>query len=121
MLNEQAQIEIKEAIGAHGAWKHRLRTAAMNKETNLPVHDICRDDKCRFGKWLATVPQDVTNAHHLKKIKQLHSEFHTIAGGIARQIAAGDSAGAMTALNASDFTGKSRDLTLALNEWKRSK
>jgi Chemoreceptor zinc-binding domain len=110
--------EISEAIRAHGAWKHRLRSAAMKKETDLPVQDICRDDKCRFGKWLATVTPDNKNEHHVSKVRSLHSDFHKNAGAVAQKIADGDSTRALADLEGATFAAKSQELTAALMEWK---
>ncbi|MFC4213898.1 CZB domain-containing protein [Pseudophaeobacter arcticus] len=112
--------EISEAIRAHGAWKYRLRTAAMKNETNLPVQDICRDDKCRFGKWLADISPNERNRERVNKIKTLHGDFHKNAGQVAQTIADGNSAEALAALDGSTFNKKSKELTAALMEWKVS-
>jgi hypothetical protein len=118
MSDAKTREEINEAIGAHGAWKLRLRTAAQRNERDLPVQDICRDDKCRFGKWLMTVSPNPRNQSHLEKVRRLHAEFHQAAGDIARQIASGDGAAALGALDGPGFDGKSRELKAALTHWK---
>ena len=110
--------EISEAIRAHGAWKHRLRTVAMKNETNLPVQDICRDDKCRFGKWLHSVGSNERNRERVNTIKALHGKFHQNAGKIAQEISDGKSAVALAALDGKAFNDTSQELTSALMSWK---
>ena len=118
MSDDVFREEISEAIRAHGAWKHRLRSAAMKNETTLPVQDICRDDKCRFGKWLAGVSPSERNRNYLNKIKTLHSDFHKNAGMVAQKIADGNSTVALVALEGGAFHDKSQELTAALMDWK---
>lgn len=118
MTDAEFSKEISEAVRAHGAWKHRLLAAALKKEADIPVQDICRDDKCHFGKWLETIPSCERNRHHLDKVRNLHTEFHQNAGRIAQAIADGKTDEAMAALNSPGFDGKSRDLSAALMDWK---
>lgn len=118
MSDDGFREEITEAIRAHGAWKHRLRSAAMNNETDLPVQDICRDDRCRFGKWLAGVAPTERSRARLETVKALHSDFHKNAGMVAQKIADGNTAVAIAALDSEIYNAKSQQLTAALMEWK---
>ncbi len=118
MSDDVFREEISEAIRAHGTWKHRLRSAAMKNETDLPVQDICRDDKCRFGKWLSGVSPNERNRSQLNRIKTLHSNFHNAAGAVAQKIADGNPTMAIAALEGAAYTSKSKELTSALMEWK---
>lgn len=119
-MSDDFREEIMDAIGKHGLWKMRLKTAARNGEKNLPVQDICRDDKCKFGKWLKTVPDDGANSAHLGRTRDLHAEFHTIAGGIAGMINKGDTEGALAALETGAFKDSSGALIKELTNWKRA-
>lgn len=118
MSDDAFRNEISEAIKAHGAWKHRLRSAAANNETNLPVDDICRDDKCRFGKWLNTIQPNERNRRHLSKIRDLHTNFHKQAGKIAQHIAQGNTPIAMAELDGAAYNANSKALASALMDWK---
>ena len=119
MSDEIFREEITEAIKAHGAWKHRLTSAARNGETNLPVQEICRDDKCRFGKWLYTITPNERNRNHLEKVKTLHRDFHSKAGEVAQKIAEGNTPMATAILQSEAYNAKSKELASALMDWKR--
>lgn len=110
--------EISEAIRAHAAWKHRLQMAALNNETDLPVQDICRDDKCRFGQWLAGVIPSQSDRSAFYTIQTLHCDFHKAAGLVAQTIADGNSALALAALEADAYVTSSRELEAALVQWR---
>ena len=115
-MSEAFKGEIVEAIGAHGMWKMRLKTAAKSGERNLPAGDICRDDMCKFGKWLKTVPGD---GPHLGRVRQLHTQFHKAAGDIAGLINSGKADSALTALEGGAFKDSSSALVRELTDWKR--
>ena len=112
--------EINEAIGAHGLWKRRLRTAAETGETSLPVDDICRNDFCKFGKWLKGLPQNAPGAAERRAVNDLHTAFHVEAGRIAGLIAAGEQAAALAALEGGTFDATSEALKLEMMKWRRA-
>lgn len=114
MHHDSFHTEIMEAIGAHGAWKLRLRSAALRKETSLPVADIQVDHKCRFGKWLATFSPDMNERDSVQNVRRLHRDFHLQAGQIAGKIARGDFDAALEYLSGPAFTGVSTRLKQAL-------
>ncbi|WP_162930214.1 CZB domain-containing protein [Pseudophaeobacter sp. EL27] len=118
MTDDAFRGEISEAIRAHAAWKHRLLTAARNNETDLPVQDICRDDKCRFGQWLAGVTPNDRTGSYFNNIKTLHSDFHKAAGLVAQKIADGNPTMAIAALEGAAYTTSSKELEEALAEWQ---
>lgn len=43
---------IKTAIGAHGTWKLRLKTAITFGKTDMDTDKVYRDNCCGFGRWL---------------------------------------------------------------------
>lgn len=110
--------EILEAIGAHGAWKMRLRSAAAQGETDLPVADIRSDDHCRFGKWLKTLSAEVSQTEEARNVAELHRQFHLQAGAVAQKICDGDSQGALKDLADAEFSEATKALTTALTNWK---
>lgn len=113
--------EIDEALKAHGAWRVRLREAALNEEATLPVAKICADDQCRLGKWLAQVdPGAPGAAEHLAQLRSQHTAFHKEAGRIAGMIAKGSFAEALTATDAIGYQMRAADLTHTLNDWRRA-
>src|SRR4030067_3690693 len=44
--------EITKAIGAHGVWKMRLRTAIDSGKADANAADVAKDSVCAFGQWL---------------------------------------------------------------------
>ena len=44
--------EITKAIGAHGVWKMRLRTAIETGKADANAADVAKDNACAFGQWL---------------------------------------------------------------------
>lgn len=119
MSDPAKRKEIREAIGAHGAWKLKLRTAARRGRRDLPVEEICRDDACQFGKWLATKGIGLSKDPHVPAVREMHTRFHAEAGRIAGLIRNGQDDKAMQALaDGSGFIALSFELTDALSDWK---
>lgn len=112
--------EINNAIGAHGAWKLRLKTSIATGRFDDDVHAVSCDDRCAFGKWLhgpgigaetrAGVPYQV--------IRRLHAEFHQSAGAVLSHALKGDK-GHATELLEGDYAQRSDKLSRALVKWKR--
>ena len=46
------QDEITKAVGAHGVWKMRLRTAIDTGKADANAADVAKDNACAFGQWL---------------------------------------------------------------------
>jgi len=93
-------------------------TAARNNETDLPAQDICRDDKCRFGKWQAGVTPNDRSRSYFNNIKTLHGDFHKAAGLVAQKIADGNPTMAIAALEGAAYTTSSNELGAALAAWQ---
>ena len=110
--------EINAAIKAHGAWKGRLRIAALKKDTTLPVADICRDDRCQFGQWLKALPRDTATRPEVVEIRRGHAEFHRMAGEIAKMIRKGETQQALDALAGEAYREVSSGLVRKLTRWK---
>lgn len=111
---------LRKAIGAHGAWKLKLRTAAQIGNRDLPVENIGRDDRCAFGAWLAASQASLGDDPHLPEVKALHARFHREAGRIAGLIRDGQGDRANAALSdESEFGALSQELSRKLAAWKR--
>lgn len=120
---DRTEIEktITEAIGAHGAWKMKLRVAVNSGVLPKPAAAIARDDDCPLGKWLSRVKSEpeMRNSAAFDAVCRCHAEFHAMAGKIARQIEQGDRAGAIALLDDHMFHQSSRALAYAMTRWRR--
>ncbi len=111
--------EINNAIGAHGSWKIKLRTAVNNGKSDQTPEDVKCDDKCVFGKWLSgdTIDSETRSGAPYQVIKRLHAEFHISASEVLRKAITGDKMGAVEILEG-DFTACSEKLVRGLRKWK---
>lgn len=111
---------ISNAIGAHGAWKMRLRKAIATRASDLNPMEVRCDDRCEFGKWLYGADIDAATKAGMpyQVVQRLHAEFHQAAAEVidAATHAQDDLA---AALMEEDFTPKSDKLVRALTKWKR--
>ncbi len=83
---------IQKAIGAHGTWKLKFRTAARTGVRPAPLQTIAAADQCAFARvWKALAPELEGDAG-FAAIRVLHADFHASVGRIAQCIVAGDSA-----------------------------
>lgn len=118
-----ASIEqIDRAIGGHGQWKTRLKSAIRAGQLDTRVETIRVDDECDFGKWLCgrtLTPQDKATTHY-RSVKALHAEFHRTAARVAELAVSGrgPEADEMLAFDG-EFSRISAKLTQAMMEWKK--
>lgn len=120
MPNKATIEQIDSAIGAHGMWKMRLRSAIAKGSGDVSSTIAACDDRCEFGKWLyssaldeatkAGVPYQVT--------RRLHADFHHAAGQVLACIERRDGHGARDVMQG-EFAERSEKLVLALTKWKR--
>ena len=114
--------ELDKAIGAHGMWKARLKSAVDTGKTDAPVETIRQDNQCAFGKWLyGPAPTAADQASdHLKSVKALHAQFHRTAASVAELALRGKKAEAekMMAFGG-EYAAISGKLTQAMMEWKK--
>ena len=120
MSNAEIIDEINVAIGAHGKWKFKLKTAISKGESDVTPEVVKCDDKCVFGKWLygPTIPDDLREGMPYMVVRRLHGEFHQIASAVLQKALAGETDEAQNLLNG-PFDVKSQILTKALTKWKR--
>lgn len=114
--------EIEKAIGAHGMWKTRLKTAIDSGQIDTPVETIKKDNQCAFGKWLygSTLTASDKTSEHYRQILDLHAEFHRIAGQVVELALQGKrkEAEQMMSLNGA-YSSISAKLTKAMIDWKK--
>jgi methyl-accepting chemotaxis protein len=115
--------QITAAIGAHGLWKGRLKSAIDNGKSDVPVSEVGNDHHCSFGKWLYGPELDSQSkkSTHYKTCADLHRRFHAAAAGVMSLAIAGKKKEAHDALEGDhDFPTVSRELTRALVAWKEA-
>ncbi len=110
---------ITDAIGAHGAWKLRLRTAINTGRSDAKPSDVRCDDRCALGEWLHGPAMDTQTRSGLpyQVTKRLHAEFHGTAADVLTLALDGRKDEASSLLNG-DFTARSEKLVRALTKWK---
>jgi len=84
--------EITKAIGAHGMWKARLRTAIDTGKSDTNVADAGKDNGCGFGQWLygPTIEAAAKGGADFKEVQKLHAEFHKAAAQVLQLAFAGE-------------------------------
>ncbi len=119
MHNQVSLQQINDAIGAHGAWKLRLRSAIRTRSADITSHTASCDDKCAFGKWLYGPDIDAATRTGVPYgvIRRLHADFHRSAGSVLFLIERGKVAEAEAQMTG-EFTQRSETLVRALNKWK---
>ena len=113
--------EIDKAIGAHGMWKTRLKTAISSGKIDMPVATIRADDQCDFGKWLngPAIGPALKGSPGFAEVRKLHAEFHQQAARVAVLASEGKKAEAEQAVALTGpFSGASARLTAAMRNWK---
>ena len=113
--------EINKAIGAHGMWKQRLRTAIDTSSSDITVAVARTDNTCAFGTWLYGLPAAERTAGSAAEVRKLHAEFHTEAARVLQLALSGQKPEAERALGAnSAFAAKSGELTAAMMRWRQA-
>ena len=111
--------EITKAIGAHGMWKNRLRSAIDNGKADSNPVDVAKDNGCPFGQWLygSTIPATARASEGYTAVRKLHADFHKCAAKVLECVSSGQKAQA-DALMAGEYAKISGDLTTAMMKWK---
>jgi methyl-accepting chemotaxis protein len=111
--------EIGKAIGAHGVWKMRLRTAIDSGKADARAADVAKDNVCAFGQWLygPSLSPALKASADYNTVRKLHADFHKCASKVIECVGIGDKAKA-DALMAGDYAKVSGDLTSAMMKWK---
>ena len=111
--------EINDAIGAHGAWKLKLRTAISVGKSDVEPATVRCDDRCAFGLWLngPTIDGHTRSGKPYQVIHRLHAEFHQAAATVLESALAGRKEHATQILDG-EFRERSEKLVRALTKWK---
>ncbi len=121
MNKAELEQQIRDAKGAHGAWKLTLAKAVETGELPKRAKDIACDDQCAFGEWLHGLKTDDAAEHpKYKTVVDAHANFHRIAGGVAEKIEAGDRAAAKTLLDSEDYQASTVALSTEMARWRAS-
>ena len=113
--------EIMNAVGAHGVWKMRLKSAIESGKSQFQVATVQKDNQCDFGKWLHSLQATAQTSEHYKKVRQLHSEFHREAAHVLDLALNGKKADAEKSVTAGGaFFRLSSELTAGLMSWKNA-
>jgi methyl-accepting chemotaxis protein len=113
--------QIKAAMGAHGLWKTRLRTAIESGASEFSVAVVRQDNQCAFGKWLYgdDIGAQVKQSPEHARCVDLHRRFHVQTASVLSLALEGRKAEAMKAMEIdSEFARISGALTLHLMEWQ---
>jgi len=120
-VNRNAEMieQITNAIGAHGAWKLKLRLAMSSGKSEIDPDRACVDNKCPFGKWIHGTSIDAATQAGLpyKVVRRLHAEFHESASNVLRH-AINARPAAAEKLFEGEFAERSDKLVRALAKWK---
>lgn len=113
--------QINKAIGAHGLWKQRLRSAIDAGKSEFSVATMRLDNVCDFGKWLYSLPPAIKATDEYKKVKDIHAKFHAEAANVLNFAVQGkkEDAEKSIALGGA-FAVLSADLTKAMMLWKKT-
>lgn len=110
---------IDAALDAHAQWKKRLVDAVNAGKSEFDPAVVKKDDQCQFGKWLYSLPPGDKASDDFTKARQLHADFHKVAGEILQLALSGKKAEAQQKLEFggeySHITGK---LVIALQTWR---
>jgi hypothetical protein len=111
--------EIKNAMGAHGAWKLKLRTAISTGRSDFKPAQVRCDDGCAFGQWLhgSGIDRETKQGMPYKVVRRLHAEFHQCAGDVLA-MAIADQKDKALALLEGEYTERSEKLVRALTKWR---
>jgi hypothetical protein len=111
--------EITKAIGAHGMWKMRLRSAIDSGKADVNSVEVAKDNVCPFGQWLygSTIPTPTRASADYASVRKLHADFHKCASKVLECVALGHKAEA-DALMVGEYAKVSGDLTTAMMKWK---
>ncbi len=119
MSNRLLVQEINKAVGAHGVWKLKLRTAISRGSSDTPPSAVRCDNLCEFGKWLhsPTIDPAVRSSGSYQDAKRLHAEFHRCAARVL-ELALNKQKDEASAVLEGEFNEHSQKLVRALGKWK---
>lgn len=120
MTHQDLASSLHDAIGQHGAWKLRLKTAMLTRRAQVTAAEASRCDCCAFGQWLDDPKRGGAYAVGVphRVVSRIHAEFHQLAGEVVAAIERGDMAQAQSVFEA-QFLPKSEHLVRNISKWLR--
>lgn len=120
MTQQDLAASLHDAIGQHGAWKLRLKTAMLTGRAQVTSAEASRCDCCAFGQWLDDPKRGGAHAASVphRVVHRIHAEFHQLAGQVISAIEAGDMAQAQS-LFEGQFLPSSEHLVRNISKWLR--
>ena len=112
--------EINNAISEHALYKYKLNELIQKGKLDNPKAP-CTDRDCAFGKWFfgGGVPPRYRSSAFYQDVKELHSEFHTVACNVAGLATGGDRETAEKMMDLDgEFSQASNKLMAALIKWR---
>ncbi|MDH5649580.1 MAG: CZB domain-containing protein [Gammaproteobacteria bacterium] len=110
--------QITAAIGVHGMWKTRIRSATQTGMSEWRPDFVTSSHNCDFGKWLDSFPEAARHADYAK-VFALHSDFHKEAARVLGMALSGHKENAEKAISiGSDYEKLTVSLTKAMMEWR---
>jgi hypothetical protein len=109
---------IRNAIGAHGAWKMKLNTAIKHGHSDKSPEQLRDCTACEFGQWIGGPQFDgqIRSGKPYYVVSQLHKKFHEAAADVLEHAVKGDRAGAEKLME-TEFKQRSEVLKRALMKW----
>ena len=95
-----------QAAISHIEWKERLLRHLHEPDANLNAAQLAADDQCPLGRWLHRGREQYSNYPEYAILKQHHTKFHQIVGGLVRGVRVGLSVRPETLLGADTEFGK---------------
>lgn len=116
-----ATSQIEQAIGTHGLFKLRLRSAISTGRLEGSVATLGSHLNCAFGKWMdsPSVAPPTKASSQYAKVDLLHARFHVAAAKVAALAIAGKADEAKAALEPDgEFSLVAAEFMTAMHEWK---
>jgi len=111
------QEQIRRAVGSHGLWKTRLRTAIDTGKSDVTTTTARDDRRCELGRWLQELDAEARKAASCQRCQGLHREFHQEAANVLSLALEGKKQEAKKSLEAGHFAKLSAELTRAMMAW----
>lgn len=114
------RTEITNAIGAHGAWKTRLKAAALAGISTIDPAKVSDGHGCRFGMWLDGYLRAHPTDRNARRIGDLHQQFHRSAGNVALSLRDGKAPEALAEIETGKFKAITTELVSEMMNWRRN-
>jgi hypothetical protein len=108
------------AIGAHGMWKTRLKSAIDHGSSEFSPAVVQLDDHCDFGKWLAGASPELKASPLYSRCRDLHRQFHSAAAKVLTLALSGKKDKAKHNLDSGEFSNLSGTLTKTMMDWDKA-